>query len=401
MRASDGAWIGWHGRRRERARAVRRRRHRPGSRSPLSRRGGRGATTRASPTPRCGRSTTTSSRRRSSTGTGGTPTREVNRALRRGGRRGRAEGATVWVHDYQLQLVPAMLRELPPGPADRLLPAHPVPADRAVPAAAVARGRSSRGCSAPTWSASSAAAAAQNFVRLVRQRRRSTRPTATWSTCPTAAPCAPRRSRSRSTRAGSRSSPGPRRSRRGPSEIREALGNPRKVLLGVDRLDYTKGIHARLQAFGELLADGELDVEDAVFVQVATPSRASGSSSTAILRDDIEALVGRINGELGQDRSAGDPLPAPVVPPRGAGRALPGRRRHARDAAARRHEPGRQGVRRLPLRRTTGALVLTRVRRCGRRAAPGLAGQPVRHRRDEVRLHARPTGPGTATWPGG
>ena len=63
-------------------------------------------------------------------------------------------------------------------------------------------------------------------------------------------------------------------------EIRDALGNPRKVLLGVDRLDYTKGIHARLRAFSELLADGELDVEDAVFVQVATPS-ASGSSSTA------------------------------------------------------------------------------------------------------------------------
>ena len=61
-------------------------------------------------------------------------------ALRRCGRQGRAEGATVWVHDYQLQLVPAMLRELRPGSADRLLPAHPVPADRAVHADAAARG---------------------------------------------------------------------------------------------------------------------------------------------------------------------------------------------------------------------------------------------------------------------
>ena len=59
------------------------------------------------------------------------------------------------------------------------------------------------------------------------------------------------------------------------AEIREALGNPRRIFLGVDRLDYTKGIYSRLRAFGELVRDGKLDVEDAVFVQVATPSRTS------------------------------------------------------------------------------------------------------------------------------
>src|SRR6478752_2302809 len=37
------------------------------------------------------------------------------------------------------------------------------------------------------------------------------------------------------------------------AEIREGLGNPRTVFLGVDRLDYTKGIRHRLKAFGELL----------------------------------------------------------------------------------------------------------------------------------------------------
>ncbi len=82
-------------------------------------------------------------------------------------------------------------------------------------------------------------------------------------------------------------------------EIREALGNPRKVLLGIDRLDYTKGICARLRAFGELIGDGELDVEDAVFVQVATPSRER-VEQYRILRDDIDRLVGRINGDLGR-----------------------------------------------------------------------------------------------------
>jgi trehalose 6-phosphate synthase len=83
------------------------------------------------------------------------------------------------------------------------------------------------------------------------------------------------------------------------AEIREALGNPRKVLLGVDRLDYTKGIHPRLRAFGEMLADGELDVGDAVFVQVATPSRER-VEQYRVLRDDIDRLVGRINGDYGR-----------------------------------------------------------------------------------------------------
>ena len=80
--------------------------------------------------------------------------------------------------------------------------------------------------------------------------------------------------------------------------IREELGNPRHILLGVDRLDYTKGIPNRLMAFGELLEDGEISVEDAVFVQVATPSRERIESYRE-LRDEIERLVGRINGSSG------------------------------------------------------------------------------------------------------
>jgi trehalose 6-phosphate synthase len=83
------------------------------------------------------------------------------------------------------------------------------------------------------------------------------------------------------------------------AEIREALGHPKKIFLGVDRLDYTKGIYSRLRAFGELVRDGKLDVEDAVFVQVATPSRER-VEQYRILRDDIEMLVGRINGDHGR-----------------------------------------------------------------------------------------------------
>ena len=44
----------------------------------------------------------------------------------------------MWVQDYQLQLVPQMLRDLAARPAHRLLPPHPLPAGRALLPAAVA-----------------------------------------------------------------------------------------------------------------------------------------------------------------------------------------------------------------------------------------------------------------------
>ena len=42
-------------------------------------------------------------------------------------------------------------------------------------------------------------------------------------------------------------------------QIRAELGDPKTIILGVDRLDYTKGIELRLKAFRELLADGPAD----------------------------------------------------------------------------------------------------------------------------------------------
>jgi len=56
-------------------------------------------------------------------------------------------------------------------------------------------------------------------------------------------------------------------------EIRAELGDPETVLLGVDRLDYTKGILHRLKAYGELLRERRLGPPSAVLVQVASPSR--------------------------------------------------------------------------------------------------------------------------------
>jgi trehalose 6-phosphate synthase len=82
-------------------------------------------------------------------------------------------------------------------------------------------------------------------------------------------------------------------------QLRHDLGQPRRVMLSVDRLDYTKGIEHRLTAYSELLRDGRMKVRDTVVVQVAVPSRERVENYKG-LRDRIEGEVGRINGEYGR-----------------------------------------------------------------------------------------------------
>jgi trehalose 6-phosphate synthase len=83
------------------------------------------------------------------------------------------------------------------------------------------------------------------------------------------------------------------------AEIREALGKPDIVLLGIDRLDYTKGILHRLKAYAEVLHEGRLEPPRAVLVQVASPSRERVGHYRR-LRDEVEGTVGRINGDYGE-----------------------------------------------------------------------------------------------------
>lgn len=81
-------------------------------------------------------------------------------------------------------------------------------------------------------------------------------------------------------------------------EIREMVGVD-KVLLGVDRLDYTKGIDIRMRAFGELLTEELFAPGECSMVQVAEPSR-SNVNQYVDLREHVEQLVGKINGLHGQ-----------------------------------------------------------------------------------------------------
>ncbi len=82
-------------------------------------------------------------------------------------------------------------------------------------------------------------------------------------------------------------------------DLRARLGNPQTVLLGVDRLDYTKGIDVRLRAFRELLADGELHASQVTMVQVADPSRDNVDAYVDV-RNRVERLVSEINGDYGR-----------------------------------------------------------------------------------------------------
>jgi len=82
-------------------------------------------------------------------------------------------------------------------------------------------------------------------------------------------------------------------------DVRAGLGQPHIVLLGIDRLDYTKGIEVRLRALNELLADGQLHPSRVVMVQVAEPSRDDVDAYQSV-KATVEQLVGQINGDFGR-----------------------------------------------------------------------------------------------------
>lgn len=81
--------------------------------------------------------------------------------------------------------------------------------------------------------------------------------------------------------------------------IRRDLGQPQTVLLSVDRMDYTKGIEHRLKAFRELVSDGAVKPAETVLIQVTVPSRERVDHYD-ILRERVEREVGRINGDHGR-----------------------------------------------------------------------------------------------------
>ncbi len=80
------------------------------------------------------------------------------------------------------------------------------------------------------------------------------------------------------------------------AELREQFAG-RQVFLGIDRLDYTKGIRHRLQAVAHLLRRNPPLRREIAFVQVAVPSR-NDVQEYRDLREEVEGTVGRINGQF-------------------------------------------------------------------------------------------------------
>jgi trehalose 6-phosphate synthase len=86
-------------------------------------------------------------------------------------------------------------------------------------------------------------------------------------------------------------------SREAQTRMEESLAG-RKMIIGVDRLDYSKGLEERFLAYEKMLADHEALREKVFMLQIATPSRDSVEAYQDI-RTRLDHLAGRINGEFG------------------------------------------------------------------------------------------------------
>jgi trehalose 6-phosphate synthase len=208
-----------------------------------------------------------------------------------------SEGATIWIHDYQLQLVPAMVRELRPDVRIGWFDHIPFPGVELF-AQLPWRRQILEGLLGADYLGFQRVADAANFVRACRQLLGLPTKGDTVSVS--------RGEDSRRVRASAvpisidfkgleAVARDPRTVARA-KEIRESLGSPHTLILGVDRLDYTKGIGHRLKAYGELLDEERVAPPREIFVQVATPSRERVEAYRQ-LRVEIEGEVGRMNGE--------------------------------------------------------------------------------------------------------
>ncbi len=118
------------------------------------------------------------------------------------------------------------------------------------------------------------------------------------------------------------------------------------VGLGVDRLDYTKGIPERLDALDRLL-HAPAATARASHVRAGRRAVAFGSRELRDDRNRDRSARGRHQpAAWGARHAAAGLLPQGGARPHGAGRALSPRALLHRELAARRHEPRREGVRR-------------------------------------------------------
>jgi trehalose 6-phosphate synthase len=219
----------------------------------------------------------------------------VNRRFAQAAAEHAAPGATVWVHDYQLQLVPQLVREQRDDVRIGFFNHIPFPGYE-IFAQLPWRRQVVQGLLGADLLGFQRQGDAANFLRACRRA-------VGLSTKGTTVRAGGREVQAAAFPISIDASGLGELARRDDvvkrsKEIRDALGDPALVLLGVDRLDYTKGILHRLRAYGELVKEGRLGPE-VMLIQVASPSRERVEAYQT-LRDEVEVMVGRINGQYGE-----------------------------------------------------------------------------------------------------
>jgi len=82
------------------------------------------------------------------------------------------------------------------------------------------------------------------------------------------------------------------------NRLRQSVGN-RALMIGVDRLDYSKGLMARFQAYSHFLETHRDTRGQTVLIQIAPPSRSEVPEYQEI-REILAAVAGQINSRYGE-----------------------------------------------------------------------------------------------------
>ena len=209
-------------------------------------------------------------------------------------------GDLIWVHDYQLMLVPELVRRRVPDARIGFFLHIPFPSSE-VFAALPARAEVLRGLLGADLVGFHTASYARHFTSTVRrvlgvQADAGATPIriahdgreTEVNVFPMGIDAASFSARARSPAVSAALA-----LTRSPSDI--------ALFLGVDRLDYTKGIPRRLLAFEQLLLRHPELHERVRLVQLAVPSR-EGVGAYQRIRRQVDGLVGRINGDFGTAR---------------------------------------------------------------------------------------------------
>lgn len=224
--------------------------------------------------------------------------RDVNRKYAEAVLEELEEGDLIWIHDYHLLLVPKMIRENRPE-ADIAFFWHIPWPSWEIFGTLPWRGEVMEGLLASDFIGFHTSAIKDNFLSCAKMLGKSveignsiveTRQLETKvSSIPLGIDCGWFNSLSKKEKF-----------RREAEELREKI-SAKKIIVGVDRLDYTKGIPERLRAFELFLEENPEFQGEVTLVQRVPPSRSSVEEYQSIL-NRMNRIIGEINGRFEKPR---------------------------------------------------------------------------------------------------